>query len=505
MDPKGKHRSIYGDRLNKFQTNSKKLFNKEKKLFGGKKLFESDLNIVFKSLSTHYLNAEAPQLHNCFFDIEVEYLKELGYAPPSDPYARITAISLHPAWLDQTICLVVAPDEMPQDVAEDICSKIDGAFLMKNEVEMLMLFLDLIDDTDILSGWNSEGFDIPYVVNRIALILGKEYLKKLCLWDQYPVRKTVMHFSKEEESYDLVGKVHLDYMILYKRYTYSVMHSYSLDSISEHELGEHKVAYDGTLDQLYNNDFDKFIKYSIQDTALLRRLDDKLQYIDLVNMIAHANTVRLQTVLGSVAQIDQAIINDAHMRGLVVPDKRHGEESIQAAGAYVAHPKIGLHSWIGSIDLNSLYPSILRACNMSPETIVAQIRQDLTNAMIDTFKKAPKKGNETGEDQVAKAWEGKFACLEYDLVMEKNKETLLYLDYEDGRTEELTGAQIHHKIFAENRPWILSSNGTVFTTEHEGVVPHLLTRWYSERKELQQRKKNWGRVASGIKIPDRLL
>jgi DNA polymerase elongation subunit (family B) len=311
----------------------------------------------------------------------------------------------------------------------------------------------------------------------------------------------VMKFDKEEETFDLVGRVHLDYMALYKKYTYSVMHSYSLDSISAHELKSQKVPYDGTLDQLYNNDFKKFILYSIQDTALLRQLDDKLQYIELVNMIAHANTVKMQTVLGSVAQIDQAIANEAHGRGLIVPDKRRGQISPKAAGAYVAHPKVGLHDWAASIDLSSLYPSILRACNMSPETIVAQVRQDLTAAMIESFR-TPR----TKEDNhVPRAWEGKFACVEYDLIMAQDKETILHLDYDDGRVEELTGAQIYRMIFAENRPWIMSSNCTIFTTEKEGVVPSLLSRWYFERQELQAKKGKWSDLVEGITIPDRLL
>ena len=135
------------------------------------------------------------------------------------------------------------------------------------------------------------------------------------------------------------------------------MHSYSLDAIGEYELDERKVQYEGTLDQLYNNDFEKFLDYNRQDTMLLNKLDEKLKFMALSSELAHANTVLLQTTMGAVAVTEQAIINEAHERGLVVPSRKSREElgNTQAAGAYVAYPKKGLHDWIGSIDINSLY------------------------------------------------------------------------------------------------------------------------------------------------------
>ena len=148
------------------------------------------------------------------------------------------------------------------------------------------------------------------------------------------------------------------------------MHSYSLDAISEYELGDQKVPYTGTLDQLYNNDWEKFIEYSRQDTMLLNKLDEKLKFADLSNELAHQNTVLIQTTMGAVAVTEQAIINEAHEQGFVVPDRRKHEGNTQAAGAYVAYPKKGLHDWIGALDINSLYPSAIRALNMDPATIV---------------------------------------------------------------------------------------------------------------------------------------
>ena len=132
--------------------------------------------------------------------------------------------------------------------------------------------------------------------------------------------------------------------------------------------------------------FEKFIAYSRQDTALLAKLDNKLRFIELASELAHANTVLLPTTMGAVAVTEQAIINEAHKRGMAIPDRRRNRDdvvNVPAVGAYVAFPKKGLHSWIGSLDINSLYPSVLRSLNMGNETIVGQLRSDTTKNYID--------------------------------------------------------------------------------------------------------------------------
>jgi DNA polymerase elongation subunit (family B) len=244
------------------------------------------------------------------------------------------------------------------------------------------------------------------------------------------------------------------------------------------------VPYEGTLDQLYNNDFRKFIEYNIQDTALLDKLDKKLRFIDLSNSIAHENTVLLQTTMGAVAVTEQGIINEAHNRGLQVPNrpKRDDTENTQAAGAYVAFPKKGLHKWIASMDLNSLYPSVIRALNMAPETIVGQIRPEISEARVHEDMTLKKKS-------FAGSWEGRFATEEYEAVMDQRKDVALTIDWEDGRSDVLSGAEIYQLIFDSQMPWMISANGTIFTTEFEGVIPGILKRWYAERKDMQKMLK----------------
>ena len=476
-DARGKHTSIYGEPLERVVCNTSKKFNTEKKINSHKGLYESDVNVIFKTFAENYDPTKVPDLNVCFFDIETDFDKTVGFAPPEDPFNSVTAISLHNSWMDCTICLAIAPKTMTKDLAQIVIDKFENTILFDTEREMLEAFLDLIDDADILSGWNSEGFDIPYLVNRVSRVMSKSHTRKFCLWDKLPKERKFERFGAENQTYDTIGRVHMDYMQLYRKYTYHEMHSYSLDAIGEYELNERKVDYEGTLDQLYNNDFEKFIAYSRQDVDLLVKLDKKLQFIDLANVLAHSNTVLLQTTMGAVAQTDQAIINEAHIQGLIVPDKRYDKDTTQAAGAYVATPKKGMHEWVGSIDLNSLYPSILRSCNMSSETIVGQVRHTHTKEMIENAR------------TVAEAWEGKFAAHEYDLVIEKNNEEILHLDFEDGTSFEATGAEIYEIVFNSGQPWIISANGTIFTYEKKGIIPGLLERWYSERKELQAKAR----------------
>jgi len=371
---------------------------------------------------------------------------------------------------------------MSWETAEEIAKNYDNCFLMAREEDLLKTFLDLIDDADILSGWNSEGFDIPYMVQRTNRVLSKDDTRRFCLWGQFPKQREFERFGAANMTFDLIGRVHMDYMQLYRKYTYEERHSYSLDAIAEYELDERKTQYEGTLDQLYNQDFPKFIEYNRQDTALLAKLDKKLRFLDLANELAHDNTVLLQTTMGAVAVTEQAIINEAHQLGMVVPNRNRDEQfDTQAAGAYVATPKAGMHDYIGAIDINSLYPSAIRALNMGPETIVGQLRPVMTEHYI--------KEKQQGGSSFADAWEGLFGSLEYTSVMNMEPGTEITIDWANGTSDVLSAADVWRLIFDSNKPWILSANGTIFNNERKGVVPGLLERWYAERQEMQAKKK----------------
>ena len=483
-DPRGKFQSIYGDQLTKIVCKNTKELRKEQAINSGKELYESDINPIFVTLSEHYLNQDPPKLNVAFFDIEVDFDPEKGYAPTSDPFNKITAFSVYLDWLDRLVTLVVPPKSMSWATAEEISTRFDNCFLFEREEDMINTFLDIIQDADILSGWNSEGFDIPYTVGRTVRALSRDDLRRFCLWNQMPKERTFERFGAENITYDLIGRVHMDYMQLYRKYTYEERHSYSLDAIAEYELGEHKTPYEGTLDQLYNMDFPRFIEYNRQDTMLIAKFDKKLRFLDLANELAHDNTVLLATTMGAVAVTEQAIINDAHQRGMVVPNRkgRDDKEQTQAAGAYVAYPKRGMHKDIGAIDINSLYPSAIRALNMGPETIIGQLRPIMTDLYIEN------KMRENGGN-FADAWEGLFGSLEYTAVMAGEVGTEITIDWEDGRETVHSAKQVWDIIFNSNQPWTLSANGTIFKYDKKGIIPALLERWYAERKEMQKKLK----------------
>jgi DNA polymerase elongation subunit (family B) len=482
-DPRGKFQSIYGTPVSRFSTRNNKEFRKEMRIQSGKQLYESDINPIFRCLEENYKGQDGPRLHTAFFDIEVDFDPERGFSRPEDPFNPITAISVYLGWLEQMVTLVIPPKHMSAETAQEIAGEFSNTMLFDNEADMLKVFLDLIEDADALSGWNSEGFDIPYTINRITRVLSKDDTRRMCLWNQYPKPRTFERFGAEQQTYDLIGRVHMDYMQLYRKYTYEERHSYSLDAIGEYELDERKTAFEGTLDQLYNQNFKTFIEYNRQDTMLLAKLDAKLKFLDLANTLAHENTVLLQTTMGAVAVTEQAIINEAHERGMVVPNRKERltDEDTQAAGAYVAYPKKGIHEYIGSIDINSLYPSAIRALNMGPETIIGQLRPTMTNHYI--------REKMAGGASFAAAWEGLFATLEYTAVIDRQPGTEITIDWQDGDETVHSAAEVWKIVFDSNQPWIISANGTIFTFEREGIIPGLLKRWYAERKEMQARLK----------------
>jgi DNA polymerase elongation subunit (family B) len=482
-DGRGKFQSIFGTPVSRFSTRNNKEFRKEIRIQSGKQLYESDINPVFRCLEDNYKGQDGPRLQTAFFDIEVDFDPDRGFSRPEDPFNPITAISVYLDWLDQLVTLVVPPKHMSRETAQEICNEFQNTILFEREEDMLATFLDLIEDADALSGWNSEGFDIPYTVNRVTRTLSKNDTRRFCLWNQFPKPRTFERFGAENQTYDLIGRVHMDYMQLYRKYTYEERHSYSLDAILEYEGLEGKTKFEGTLDQLYNQNFKTFIEYNRQDVNGLAQLDKKLKFLDLANTLAHENTVLLQTTMGAVAVTEQAIINEAHERGMVVPNRkeRYSDEDTQAAGAYVAYPRKGIHEYVGSIDINSLYPSAIRALNMGPETIVGQLRPVMTDRYIADKMR--------GGSSFAAAWEGLFGSLEYEAVMALEKGTEITIDWQGGEESVHSAAEVWHMIFDSNQPWMITANGTIFTYEKEAIIPGLLKRWYAERKEMQAKLK----------------
>lgn len=516
--PAGPYKTIFGDACKKVTTKSGREFRAklkqiaEPKIGKPKRIFESDINPVFRSLANHYMGVDTPNLQIGYFDIEVDFDPQRGFAPTTNPFNKITAISVFCGWLEEMVTLVLCPPTLEYEKACEIGSKFSNTMVFDDEKDLLRAFVEVIQDADILTGWNSTGFDIPYIVNRMTRELGEEFTRRLCLWNEKPRKREIMKFKRVMESYDLVGRVHLDYLELYQKHNPQQLHSYRLDYVGEIEVGENKVPYEGTLDDLYKKDFERFIEYNRQDTLLLFKIDKKKRFIELANQVAHGNCVLLKTTMGSVALVEQAIINEMHAMGFIVPDRKRtlderagtfvfddDEEEEEddgrtpVVGAYVANPKKGLHEHIACVDINSLYPSAIRALNMSPETIVGQFRLDETMALV-----AQRIAEGTPR---AEAWDGIFHSLEYGHILSQD-DHLVTMDYEDGSSRTMSGAQWYAHIFNPKNNLCITANGTVFKTDKDGMIPMLLAKWYAERKEMQAKQKEFEEKEKQANDPD---
>jgi len=248
----------------------------------------------------------------------------------------------------------------------------------KNEEELLTKFLDVWCSKwfspDIVTGWNIEFFDIPYIVNRIKRILGDSMAKKLSPWGILEER-TVTIAGRDNQVYVPTGISLLDYMQMYRKFTFTMQESYRLDHIANIELGERKLDYSEyeSLFDLYKKNYQLFIEYNIKDVDLVDRLDDKLKLIDQVFAIAYDGKVNYQDTFTSVRMWDVIIHNYLLSQNIVVPQLKVSEKERQIIGAYVKDPQVGMHKWVVSFDLNSLYPHLIMQYNISPETYVGHI------------------------------------------------------------------------------------------------------------------------------------
>jgi DNA polymerase elongation subunit (family B) len=242
-----------------------------------------------------------------------------------------------------------------------------------DEVSLIKRFLEEweIRDPDIVTGWNIQFFDIPYLYNRFVRLVGENTAKRLSPWRMIGERTTTIH-NKQQTAFDLVGIAILDYLELYKKFTYSQQESFRLDHIAFVELGERKLDYSefADLNQLYRLDYQKFIDYNIKDVDLVDRIDDKMKLIDMVLALAYDAKVNLTDVFTQVRMWDTLTHNHLMEKKIVVPQKVHQSKNEKYEGAYVKEPVPGKYRWVCSFDLNSLYPHLIMQYNVSPETFV---------------------------------------------------------------------------------------------------------------------------------------
>lgn len=442
-DPKGNYRSIFGDKLSKVTSFVK----------NDPDLFESDVPETTRLLVDMYGDSDLPSngIITMAFDIEVEMIS--GTPDPELGLNEVTSIAYHDSVTSEYTVLVLDKKRRVQSTSVGNRHVISCV----NEKDLLLKFLEALEEIrpHILTGWNSDNFDIPYLYNRIKRLLGKKVAHRLS-----PIGE--VYYSPYRNRYSIAGISSLDYMVVYKKFSYSELPSYALNAISMKELGRGKIEYEGNLDDLMENDIQTFIDYNITDVELVLELDKKLQYIDLLRGICHVGHVPYEDFVYSSKYLEGSFLTYLKRAGNIVAPNKPADRREKMAelkekgedgfiGAFVKEPVPGKYEWVYDLDLTSLYPSIIMTLNISPETKVAKI--------LD--------------------WDG-------DEFIRGGKE-----DYIIGG-EKVSRESL--KQFLEKYKYTVASNGVMYNTETTGLIPAILNEWFDKRVEYKDEMKKWGKA-----------
>jgi DNA polymerase elongation subunit (family B) len=435
-DPNGKFTSIYGDQLKKVISYS----------YDDPTLFESDLPRETRVLTDLYLEDDTPSKNHriLIFDIEVD--SKGGFATVEKADKQITAISAHNSIEDKYYAWLLDIDDR-----FNIHIKIDNTtvFTFKNEAEMLSHFMLWYRDFSptIITGWNTNGYDIPYLYHRLINLFDVDSANMLS-----PIG--IVRYSDLRESYQIAGVSNLDYLPLYRKFTYTQRPNYQLNTVAQFEIQRSKLSYEGSLDELYAKDIETYIKYNVNDTVLVCEIDKKLKFIELVQSISHLGHTQYEDYIYSSKYIEGTILTYLHRKNIICANKPIGGKEEFAKklssneegfdGAFVKPPMPGLYEWVYGLDLQSLYPSIIMSLNISTETKVGSVLN--WNSELHIQKK----------------------ITEYKVQI--NKQDFLYTSQ---KFEEFMN------VFKLS----ISSNGILYRQDKLGVIPEILTEWFAKRKQ----------------------
>ena len=298
------------------------------------------------------------------FNIDIETAAENGFPDIESADQEILAISIKDSYTGRIVVFGARPFDNKHDDVDYMH--------FRTEESMLNAFLGYWNENcpDVITGWNVQLFDIPYIARRIDRILGQKFAKTLSPWKLISSREIYIK-GRKQIAYDLPGISTLDYLELYRKFTYTNQESYRLDHICLVELGERKLdhsEYD-TFKEFYEKDWQKFIDYNIHDVRLVDKLDDKMKLLDLAFTMAYDAKVNYEDVFSQVRMWDNYIYCELNKRKIAIPPKREATKDAKYAGAYVKEPKTGRYDWVVNFDLNSLYPHLIMQYNISPETL----------------------------------------------------------------------------------------------------------------------------------------
>lgn len=298
------------------------------------------------------------------FDVEVD--SEFGFPEPASCTQEVQSIAMSITHKGKRKYFVFGTREYTGDT--------DARYMKcADEKDLLIKFLDFFEavDPDVLTGWNIEVFDIPYIYRRASKIISEDYAKKLSPVNIAFERQVFQH-NRNNITYDIVGLSVVDYLQAYKKFTYTQQESYTLNHIAHVVLGKRKLDYSEvqSLRALYRTNYNKFIDYNVEDVKLVDEIEDSEKIIAGIFAISYDAKVNYTDVFSQVKLWDIIIHNFLYARKIVIPPKRKREKSAAYAGAYVKAPIVGMHDWLMSFDLDSLYPHLIMQYNISPDTFI---------------------------------------------------------------------------------------------------------------------------------------
>jgi DNA polymerase elongation subunit (family B) len=387
------------------------------------------------------------------------------YSSTNEAEAPINSIAFYHAWEDRYVCYCVPPKTWQFEdceknfnwsLFEDVHSEYKIVFC-RNEAELLAYSVEEIQNTDVLSGYNSSMFDDPYFAQRVQIVLGEEWFQML----SFPKGKKPYYTEREiffrmQKQVQFDGRITIDYLELFKKFTVEDRDSWNLESVAQDHLGDKfkKLDYEGTLHSLYHENFCKFVRYNCRDTEILCELDKKYKFIELGNWMMHYSTCQMKHVMGTVRKAEMAVANFCwHELNVRVPDTVVLDEQGQAQGAYVLVPQKGIHKDLFLIDVTGLYPSCMKAINISPEKYIGQFIND-------------------NRDRV-------------EIIA--NTDSYLTITLASG--EKITKMAKDWNTWLRMHKYAISGYGTVYNQDAPGIVPTILETWFTQRKSAQARSK----------------
>jgi DNA polymerase elongation subunit (family B) len=435
-DKNGKDRSIYGTSLKKKEFGTS--WDRSKFIKDGnfRRIYENLPPYQQFLIDNYWMQCEGDDfakypLKNCFLDIECPLPS--GFPDLDTANATINLLTAYNNF-DKKYMVFGLKKYTPTrpDVEYKHC---------KSEDDLLKSFIGYFSSEgfDNIVGWNSNGFDIPYLINRITFQLGKEWADELSpIGRIYEKINNKGKYGQPTKEYVIEGVSCLDYLIMYQKFKMEKEDSYKLDNIAEIELDRHKVDYDGTLWDLAKDDWDNYVNYNIVDVELIVELDEKLGYIELLRFLAYTGLCNLEKAIQTVPAMNGAIAIQARKRGEYIPTFVKPISDYKAPGGYVSEPKKGYVDNLVTFDANSLYPSVMISLNLSPETKIGKVEK-------------------IGD--------------------------MIYLHHTSGRVFEFNNANFS-KYLAEEKA-CLTKAGFLFSQKTKGIVPEFLDNLYSKRKEMK--------------------